>query len=247
MKPLLGTPLEAGTPLSKGLVGAWLFNEGSGVPSNAIINDPATNFNNMGDSNWIPGQVGGVLTFNGSDEAVVVKTPTQMNVSSGTIIARVRVNVSGSNDFWFGHNDSGNRIYLFSDSLTFFTRLGSTDQQTTGKSFTLGEWATIAISWDGTDGYAYFQGDLVDTYAYSGLSSLNANIAFGSFGHSLGGFYWYGDGDYTYIYDHKLSDREIYDITIDPFQMWPTPKIPFFDYVPVVVSGNPWYYYANQN
>lgn len=73
-KPMLGTPLNLAHPLAQGLVGCWLFNEGSGNKVYDLsgnnnhgtlsgFSDPPT-----ATSGWCAGPHGGALRFDGSDD-----------------------------------------------------------------------------------------------------------------------------------------------------------------------------------
>lgn len=74
VKPPYGTPLNRAHPLARGLVGCWLFNEGSGL----IANDSSgmgnhgtlTNMSNTLTSGWVGGPNGGALAFDGVNDSV---------------------------------------------------------------------------------------------------------------------------------------------------------------------------------
>lgn len=83
IKPYFGTPLNRAHPLSAGLVGCWLFSEGSGNRAwdasgcenhGTLIgmNDPP-----IATSGWGPGPHGGALAFDGLDDCVsIADSPT---------------------------------------------------------------------------------------------------------------------------------------------------------------------------
>jgi len=69
MKPPLGSMIDFSHPLSRGLVGCWLMNEGSGNR----IHDISGNNNHGVLTNgptWKPGRDGGALAFDGSNDYV---------------------------------------------------------------------------------------------------------------------------------------------------------------------------------
>lgn len=87
-KPVCGTQIDWTNPITKGLVGCWLFNEGSGLR----INDLSGN-NNHGTltgfepfsatSGWTGGKTGTALNFNGGSNSVNNGTLTN-DVGNGT-------------------------------------------------------------------------------------------------------------------------------------------------------------------
>jgi len=71
IKPRLGTPLNKGHRLSKGLVGCWLMNEGCG----GEVFDLSGNKNTgtlSGDTAWAAGKHGSCLSFDGNGDYVTL-------------------------------------------------------------------------------------------------------------------------------------------------------------------------------
>lgn len=98
-KPPMGWPLNRGHPLTRGLVGCWLFNEGGG---NRIYD--LSGYNNTGTltnmafppttaSGWNPGERGPTLVFDGSNDYGFVRIPSWTQL---TIVARCNLLAAGS-------------------------------------------------------------------------------------------------------------------------------------------------------
>lgn len=75
-KPPLGSVIDWSHPLSKGIVGCWLFNEGQGDKVNDISGNKnhgtLTNFSHPATttSGWNPGRFGKTLKFDGSNDYI---------------------------------------------------------------------------------------------------------------------------------------------------------------------------------
>jgi hypothetical protein len=91
-KPGLGSEIDWGHPLARGLVGCWLFNEGAG----SVVQDIAgrnhgklINFKGTATSGWTPSACGTALAFDGSNNCCVeIPHSPILNVSNGlTVIA----------------------------------------------------------------------------------------------------------------------------------------------------------------
>ena len=67
-KPLLGRRLNHSHSLTKGLIGCWVMNEGSGSVQN-LLSKQMTSFSGP---NWITGIGGSGLKFNGSSDEIQV-------------------------------------------------------------------------------------------------------------------------------------------------------------------------------
>ncbi len=113
-KPLIGTQINWGHPLSRGLVGCWLMNEGAGDRiydlslngnDGVFVNDPA----------WQPGQDGIVVGFDGADsidvgDSAILNFGTSINF---TIFARIKRSSIGNFDFIIDKRSSNNNGYIF--------------------------------------------------------------------------------------------------------------------------------------
>ena len=101
-KPPLGVGLDFTHPLAQGLVGCWLFNEGSGDKVNDLSgNGNVGTLQNMAFpstvvSGWNPGKDGPALAFNAGASNYVYKAGPTFNDSQGTACALLKLSTLGS-------------------------------------------------------------------------------------------------------------------------------------------------------
>jgi hypothetical protein len=105
IKPPFGAQLNQSHPLAQGLVGCWLFNEGSGGKAYDLSGEESHGtLTNIADppisiSGWNPGLHGGALAFDGSDDYVeILKTPA-LSPPTVSISVRFRPSTNASNSF----------------------------------------------------------------------------------------------------------------------------------------------------
>jgi hypothetical protein len=116
MKPFRFAQLNRSSPLARGLVGCWLFNEGCGK----IVTDISGNNNNgtlCNNTTWAAGRFGTCLSFNGSGDYVNLGNKIALQVGVPfSISAWIYIN-SLVSDSWligtdkYGLNDSGGKYY----------------------------------------------------------------------------------------------------------------------------------------
>src|SRR2546421_50667 len=81
MKPPVGTQINFGHPLAKGLVGCWLFNEfGGKLVSNGLFRNHGT-LSGATLPSWSTGPTGPALTFDGSSSYVDVGSDSVLGLT----------------------------------------------------------------------------------------------------------------------------------------------------------------------
>ncbi len=128
LKPVRGIRLNKSHPLARGLVGYWLFNEGSG---NKVF-DLSGNGNTgtfVGDVVWTPGQSGNAIYVPGSNDYINCGNGSTLNPGASgsfTIVARILWNGWGESNSGriVSKRDNGNIDYIYyfdqaSDKLNF--------------------------------------------------------------------------------------------------------------------------------
>ena len=239
-KPPLGTPLMWFHPLTRGLVGYWLMNEGAGrVLFNAV--SKVTN-GLLGDHNmWSRGYA---VKYHGSTFASTSWAQVPYHVSlrpttAITISTRVRLNgIGGSLQQLMrgARNDDGNLYgYGFSahtPALGQFGigfRAGGADAAVTGPLPT--QWAysfnELSASYDGTTMRIYANGSLVASGAASGTLAYNASPSPSIFGavNATGLFPMeQGEQAHAVIWNRALSAAEMMAFNRDPYGMFRWPR-----------------------
>jgi len=131
-KPCLGLQVNWAHPLSQGLVGCWLFNEGSG----GQVFDLSGNGNTgtlIGTAHFGSGKFGSGLVLDGdSDYVDLADLMSGMKYTQGTVFVWVKADaITGTHWIYTNHKDSAwdDRIYLgvYDDSGTdkIIVRLGT--------------------------------------------------------------------------------------------------------------------------
>ena len=234
-KPKPGVQLNPFHPLSKGLVGYWLMNEGAG----SLINDISGNKNhgrltnmlpNVQGSGWGGSKFGGCLQFNGSDNYVDCGNPPVLKITSNlTYSCWIRFTASQSDSVlmnyltdwspWDGavlgiSGTNANKIKWHGDDYT------KAAESTTVLND--GVWHHIVGTYDGDKLRIYIDGDYdaispSDTISYYADSKFNI----GAWGHGgdppVGRDFFGGDIDFVRIYNRSLPSYEIKQLSLNPF------------------------------
>ena len=233
----MGTRLNRGHPLAKGLAGCWVMNEGAG----ALVSDSSglTNLALTG-ATWSRNN-GGIGTQLASGTTNIA-TSTFTNIPTATIFSLyIRVAVTSytslANIFSFGENVSvaggassragsmrgvlqySNVIYFFGDGADWAT-LQSWDVS--------GALHDIAFTSDGTTLSFYYDGRLMQSTALPAIVPLLATETFLTLGlnHSSGTVGPNAQYNHAYIYNRALSASEVMQLYLNPYQMLqsPTPQ-----------------------
>lgn len=229
-KPMLGQQINFGHPLSRGLVGCWLMNEGggtvvselSGNGGGGIITDPV----------WQSEANGPCLGFSGdSTEYVTIPSGGPRILGSGdfSIIAVVRSDTA-IND------TSGNRnivsvgrvgatewmldLQSSTGLLRFYSGVGISPQSNTG-AIVVGQWHCVVAVRNGASCQLYVDGlpsGSADTSSTGDLSSTKS-LYLGRNGDQTGRA-WLGLISSVYIYKRSLAVTEIASLYRDPYQMF---------------------------
>jgi len=246
IKPQRGTKLNRHHPLAEGLIGAWVFNESTGM----IVMDLSGKghhgtLTNMEEADWLIGEAGKTLDFDGSNEYIATSMPVPITSSNPiTIILRSKV-ASAHTGSSFGTNlDSPNRCQAhvpWSDGNIYwdYGDSGGTGRENTAYG-AYGSWKQVALVSEGQSGSykaIYLDGELEDDGVVSdGPSTSNSNFDIGRF---LGDTrYQDCEMEYFYVYDRVLSQDEIKRINADPYQMFGEKRILPIT-VPVITKLSP--------
>ena len=229
-KPLVGTQINWGHPLSKGLVGAWVINEGSGDR----IYDASGNQNDLS-SIGSPQRNGGNLEFNGSSDGMLnLDSFSGLNSERGTVAFRVMplaYPAATAQGFWeigngtgvteriVFYNSADDRLFMFSpDDGNFWGRNNGASAIPADKwssvvaTYVAGEKSTVFINRelitpDNTNNNLTQQNNL-DSFQIATFQAV-VPAAF------LNAIYEYG-----YMYDRVLTSEEASQLHFDPYQMF---------------------------
>jgi len=157
LKPPLGSLPNFGHPLTRGLVGLWLMNEGGGN----IVQDLSGNgyIGTLNDVTWQAGLSGTTTLFPGvSGDYINIPcaagSPADLT-GQGTIVARIHLDTIGITQSVVGRNT--NKMWLFinsSDQYLFRVSTGTT-VLTSANNLAKVDWQTVAVTYDDISGDAH--------------------------------------------------------------------------------------------
>jgi hypothetical protein len=226
MKPGLPARLMAGHPLSKGLIGCWLMNEGSG----GLVRDLSGYVNSgttYGQMVWRAGMFGSALDLDGASGYV--------GQPAGAIHDTLANDNRTISAWIYPHTLPGYPyVYIVSQGKTgafdYYARLaswylqaGNTDGATTcyPTIMTANKWYHIVVVFSAAGAIGYVNGGagtLVDRKTKASLSGNNLEI-----GRSVSGVgYFDGLIDHVMIYKRALSASEVVWLYRAPFCMFAT-------------------------
>ena len=202
-----------GAALAAGLVGAWGFDEGSGLS----VGD-ASGSGNVGSvvgASWsTAGKFGGALVFNGSNARVNVPDSASLHLTGGmTLEAWVypATTSNGWRDVVYKGNDN---YYLEGSSLNGGrpagggTFGGANANVYAGSALAANTWSHLALTYDGAALRLYVNGTLVSTQAQTGSIAVSSNpLQIG--GDTIWGQYFNGRIDEVRVYNTALSAASI--------------------------------------
>jgi len=232
VKPIVGTQVDWSHPLSRGLVGWWSMQEGSG----GTIYDISGNGNHgtcVDDTHWVPGKFGPCLDFDGSGDYVGLGNGPVAGLSRITISAWIKGRTSDTDNMiimeQYGAGDDS--IYLSRDGTESFEFRIKNDSQSqvtlnSDTAFQDTDWHHVVATYNGSSMYIYVY-SLLDSSAgsQSGLieTSPESNLNISSDGSDQ----WNGQIGDVMIFDRTLSQSEVAQLYREPFCMFeqPTPEL----------------------
>ncbi len=218
--------------LDSGLAGYWKLDETTGSSAaDASTNGNTGTLTNMENGDWVTGQIGNSLDFDGTNEYVSASATPFVSHSSGTITAWIKSTNSGFAQTIFGISTlaSSNYAGFFatnSDGKLWLRIKGNgldlvncsvTDSGSSAQVAASGTWTFVAITNDATGKKffknAYQQGNdcSSDTTWFDDLSAQTpVDTSIGSWLVAGGSQqHFQGSIDEVRVYDHALSSDEI--------------------------------------
>ena len=229
VKPPLGVLLNHGHPLSVGVVGCWLFNEGAGALGRVM--DLSGNGNHgtlIGSAYSSPGKFGNAIhletpaapfsrvnlgrVFDGRDQLTVswVSRLSDKDNTTGYMFAGDFPSVFAS---WWS-NAHKYEVMIRDDS-------SDTHQVMTDRTYEDTEWHHFVVTYDGAFINIYVDGIIGDaTPAAMTGPTFSAGPSDTYFGAAIENFSFKGDLDHVIVYNRGLSAGEVASLYAEPFQMF---------------------------
>jgi len=222
-KPMLGQQIDWNNPLTKGLVGCWLMNEGAGN----IVQDLSGNGNTgtfMGTVAWTAGNHGSAISLDGTNSYVTCGNPTSQVTSEFTAIVCSYRSSTASNRrlfCWGDYNAADSPFGMVCNGNDENVDISVAQQYKSNVAglSPLNDWGVIAISCrSGTPYKIYFNGKYIDEHSQPAANAPTAahNITIGS-GIDGAAAEFIGYISYAMIYNRALSAIEIAELYRNPF------------------------------
>jgi hypothetical protein len=231
-KPQPGVMLNPLHPLSKGLVGCWMFNEGAGSIAHDMtkhgLHGALTNMaSNVQGSGWGGSKSGGGMHFDGTDDYITIADNALLDLpSAGSVVVSFNCRSQGGAESVLNkgaYTTSRFNQYFMDWKWGDVTHMeivvgdGSTSQSVaTGASLTVDTDYQVIGTWDGTNLTIYVNGKYSNSAAQTVTPYDDGGpMCFGSLDASSYRF----DGiiDEIRIYNRALSAFDVEQLYYDPF------------------------------
>jgi hypothetical protein len=241
-KPPVGSQVNRGNPLAKGLSVCWLMNEGSGNRIYDLSGNGVTG-TFIQHTAWIKEGKGSAINFDGTDDYISAALPISL-ANKYTFAARVRKNATVANKRVLTLGDSVAGVYprLVTDmsvppaeyptTNNYFctdNHIVVSDGKPSGTVLGVdGEWLTIVAQFNGAYIEAIYKNGVpgvvqVDAISYGSAQDAHSGIKLGARG-SLAGF-WNGSISDFMLWNRALSAQEVLQLYQTPYAMFERPVI----------------------
>jgi hypothetical protein len=231
-KPPLGTQIDWSNPLTQGLVGCWLFNEGSG---NRVYDTSQAFPGYYGD---IVGRDAGFWNLGdkadfGTGDGQYVKVGYWPNYPVFSVVMKVTLPDVAGNTYLFHASDSWVSNYAFhiyqgaAEEIFFLAKVGGSSKTIQTPALTIGKEYIITCLADGTNIGIYYNTSTVTPVAAGPIDGYSRNCAIGARAYnSFGGFdyIWPGKMDFLYLFNRAISRAEHNNILVNPYQILTSPR-----------------------
>lgn len=247
----MGAQLIRGHPLVKGLVGAWLFNEGSGLKTFDLSGNGNHGTFGAGAAapTWKPSRTGIALDFDGGDY-IDCNNTASLNISDEiTIEVGVKLNNYLFNGIIISKYQGSNVGYYFSqDSVSPYKKIlfkygngiASRELRTTTE-LNLNEWYHIVVSHNPLGDDVIYLNGIFDNSRVANDENIDstANFLIGKYTTA----YINGTIDKIGIYNRELNANETGQLYANPYSMFAQPMKAELMYAPPPVGVVSPYYY----
>jgi hypothetical protein len=229
MKPPLGAQIAWGDPLARGLVGAWLMNEGGGVPVDLVTNTRST----VTAATWAAGMTGPGMIVNGATD--IINTNAQSHIGAngaGSYALRFMPGFSptdSASHFMAGAANVGETIELvfrkYSDNNIYAGWFNGTESRValaaTAANMTQNVWQDYVLTWSQSGSILYRNGVSIGStvtaaknadisIAWSWLAELN----------QIGGSSIAGSKiEWGYLWSRALTPAEVQRLYVNPYAL----------------------------
>jgi len=177
-KPWLGKQINWGHPLSKGIIGMWLFTDNPGVTGKTY--DLSGNGNDgtlAGTSQSVPGKYGNAIDFDGDSDYIDLGNPDALKPDLITISVWINPDAWGNDGSiirWDLHINHGWDLDIDNgDEFRWYVGNGTTyaSNSSTIAPYGLNTWIHVVVVMDGSYAKTYVNGIETDSDALAGTIS----------------------------------------------------------------------------
>lgn len=219
-KPLLGSRIDPEHPLSRGLVGCWLFNENSG---NRVY-DLSGNGNDglfVNDPEWVPGRTGQAIDFDGGNDYIDCGS---LDID-GSLTIGVWVKTDSTSTFQSivsksSFLDRTYSLFLYNTGIVWAqitNTANNWDAQRQSSEAIITDWTHVMMVYNTISLDLYFNGVLKDGRLSGTVPSQIRNGAEPFTISKENAFYFNGLIDDVRIWNRALSAQEVWDLYINPY------------------------------
>ena len=224
-KPMMGQQIDWSNPLSKGLVGYWLMNEGTGN----VVADLSGNGNTgtlVADTHWVPGKFGPCLSLDGDGDWVNTKEQvTSIGVGKSFTVSMFvnTVNAGATGTLLSSNSSTSDRFSIEINSVGaavagLYNGAGYIQNVRSGAgSIVSNRLYHIVYTTDTVNAFMYVDAIASNT-SQNPTTALNAGTRIGARVSGLSPFN--GTIDDVMIYNRALTPGEITELYINPFGMF---------------------------
>lgn len=223
-KPKPGVMLNPLHPLSKGLVGFWLFNEGAGSEVRDINGNHHAKLINMSANSQNSGWSNFNLKFDGSSTYGNITNLVGLPSGNENYTYGMKFKLDVLKDFnvlWTVGNNAATEIIFPTvqlDKRLHIVHFGAGNDWDTGIDIEAKTSYEFMTTWDGTNELVYINGIEKASRVHGGFSVNLQKFEIGHcFYRAIGDRHLDGAIDYFYTYDRVLSPSEALQRAKDPF------------------------------
>jgi hypothetical protein len=218
-KPIIGSKVDFSHPLSKGIVGCWLFNEGMGDKVYDLSGNQntgtLTGFSHPGTvtSGWNPGKFGKGISFTTGTNLIRVPYSKNSNNKSFSIITNCNTTAIATYQVLFSQWETNELQVGFYASRLFiqiggiYTDVGNVIPNTKSHN--------IAFTYNLVSASTFLDGNLGQTRNITNNISVTPDTVIGNL--SNGSAPLLGNMQYLYLYNRGISSSEVQQLYISPF------------------------------
>lgn len=215
VKPPVGSVVNWGHPLSNGLVGCWLFNEGGGNTAASIGGINIAGVFGIATKTWDSTGVKFTTSTSGGF-STGIKSPISGRKPVTVFVSVIPYVLDGSGSLFIA-NDSECILYGSNAGVTFICNSFATNDRVVGGSIIANKVNTLAGTFDGTNLSVYSNGLIGGSVIPTGSYGTGTNFTIGP--NSAMGIQTRATICNAMYYNRALSADEIKSLHENPYQM----------------------------